>query len=243
MRSLLSFFTALPLRGGSLEDAARTVYLLPLVGLVVGFLGGVATLTGYLLPPGVAAALALGVVLLAAGFHHGDGVLDVGDALMVRGAPERRREVLRDARVGIGGLGALFLVYAPALAALGALVEDSPLVGALAVLAGEVAARSAMLLVLALGEPAEETSSSVPFVRALKGRRRSAGVALALLAPVAVLAPMGVWAVLAAISVPLTATLAVRMANRSFGGISGDVVGAAGEAARTALLVLISATI
>lgn len=243
MRSLLSFFTALPLRGGSLEEAARNVYLLPLVGVIVGLIGGAATLTGFFLPSGVAAALALGVVLLVAGFHHSDGVLDVGDALMVRDTPERRREVLKDTRIGIGGLGALFLVYAPALAALAALVENSLLVASLAVLAGEIAARSTMLLMLAFGEPAEEGSSSVPFVRTLKGWRRRMGVALALLAPVVVLAMMGGGAALAAISVPLTAGLALRTAKRAFGGISGDVVGAAGELGRAVLLVLLSATI
>ena len=96
--------------------------------------------------------------------HHTDGVLDVGDALMVRGEPDRRREVLKDARVGVGGIGALFFVYAPALATLAALAAASPARAAVALLAAEVAARSAMLLVLAFGRPAEASSSSAPFV-------------------------------------------------------------------------------
>jgi hypothetical protein len=118
MRALLSFFTAFPGRDVALETVARKAYLLPLVGLFTGAPGAALILLGYAMPSGVAATLALGAVLLAAGLHHTDGVLDVGDALMVRGEPERRRAVLKDTRVGVGGIGALFLVYAPTLSAL-----------------------------------------------------------------------------------------------------------------------------
>ena len=241
MRALLSFFTALPVRNASLEAAARKVYLLPLVGLLTGAPGAALLLLGYAVPSGVVATLALGAVLLAAGLHHTDGVLDVGDALMVRGAPERRRAVLRDTRVGVGGIGALFVVYAPTLAALVALIEDSPARAALALLAGEVSARSAMLLMLAFGRPAEKGSSSVPFVRSLEGSRRVAGVSLALLGPLLCILPLGGFAPLAVLSVPLAALLALRVARKVFGGIGGDVVGATGEATRAVLLVALSA--
>ena len=242
MRALLSFFTAFPVRDVPLEAAARRAYLLPLVGLFTGAPGAALILLGYAMPPAVVATLALGAVLLAAGLHHTDGVLDVGDALMVRGAPERRRAVLKDARVGVGGLGALFVVYAPTLAALVALVEGSAARAALALLAGEVSARSAMLLMLAFGKTAEASSSSVPFVRSLKGSRRVVGVALALLGPLLLLLPLGSYAAVAILSVPLAALATLRMAQRIFGGIGGDVAGATGEATRAVLLVALSAT-
>ena len=240
MRALLSFFTALPVRAASLEEVAQGAYMLPLVGLFTGVPGAAFLLLGYVAPPGVAATLALGAVLLMAGLHHTDGVLDVGDALMVRGTPERRRAALSDTRVGVGGIGALFLVYAPALAALVALAEASPVRAAVALLAGEVSARSAMLLTLAFGKPAEQDSSSVPFVRAIKGRRRVAGTALALFVPLPLLLPIGGLAPLAVLTVPLTVLVVLPIARRNFGGIGGDVVGAAGEATRTVLLVVLS---
>jgi adenosylcobinamide-GDP ribazoletransferase len=241
MRALLSFFTALPVRAASLEEAAQRAYLLPLVGLFTGLPGAALLLLAYATPPGVAATLALGAVLLMAGLHHADGVLDVGDALMVRGTPERRRAVLKDARLGVGGSGALCLVYAPTLAALVALAEGSPVRAALALLAGEVSARSAMLLTLAFGKPAEQDSSSVPFVRVLQGPRRVVGTALALLGPLPFVLPAGGLAPLAILSVPLVVLISLRATRRAFGGISGDTVGATGEACRTALLVALSA--
>ena len=243
MKALLSFFTILPLRGTSLDSAAREVYLLPLVGVVTGLPGAVLVLSAYLMPSGVAATLALGVVLVAAGLHHADGILDVGDALMVRGAPERRYEVLKDTRVGIGGIGALFLVYAPAVAALAAMCAVSPVRAALALLAGEIAARSAMVLTLAYGKLADVRSSTAPFVRVLSGPRHATAVALALLAPLPFLLPIGTLAPLAVLAAPLVALISLRVSGSAFGGIGGDVVGATGEVCRTVMLVVISAVI
>lgn len=242
MRALLSFFTVLPVRAASLADAARAVHLLPLAGLFTGALGALLVLLAFVLPPSVAAVLALGGVLLVAGFHHADGVLDVGDALMVRGDPARRRAVLKDARVGIGGLGALFVVYATAATALAALAGSSPLRAASALLAAEIAARSVMLLMLTFGRPAEPNSSSVPFVEALSGPRRTLGITVALLAPLPFLLPAGVVAVPGALCVPLVALLGLAVSGRAFGGINGDTTGATGELSRTVLLVILSTT-
>ena len=240
MKALLSYFTVLPVGGASLEEAAREVHLLPLVGIFTGLPAAALLLLASAVPPGVSATLALGVVLLAAGLHHADGVLDVGDALMARESPARRREVLADARVGIGGIGALFVVYAPTLAALAA---ASPGRAALVLLAGEVSARSAMLLMLAFGEPAGGGSTSGPFVRALEGGRRPIGLVLALAAPFPFLLPIDGFATLAGLSAPLVAIFALRVARTAFGGIGGDAVGATGEACRAALLVFLSATL
>jgi len=244
VRALLAFFTVLPVPvpGSSLEDAARRAYLLPFIGLLTGLPGAALLLLTFVMPSGVAATLALGAVLLAAGLHHTDGVMDLGDALMVRGIPERRREVLKDTRVGVGAIAALFLVYAPTLAALAALADASPLGAALLLVTGEVAARSAMLLVLVFGTPAEESSSSSYFVRPLKaGRRRAAAIMLALTLPPLVALPLGPVVLLVALVVPVATPLfALALANRAFGGISGDVAGATGELARAVLLVALS---
>jgi adenosylcobinamide-GDP ribazoletransferase len=243
LKALLSFFTVLPVRGASLEEAAREAPVLPLVGLVTGLPGAVLLLAANVVPPGVTATLALGAVLLVAGLHHADGVLDVGDALMAHGGPDRRREVLEDTRVGIGGLGALFLVYAPTAGALAALCAASPGRAALALFAGEISARSAMLLTLAFGEPADARSSSVPFVRALSGPRRTSGIVVALLAPLPFLLATSALAPLAVFAAPLVAAFALRVAGEAFGGIGGDIVGAAGEVSRAVVLIAISAMI
>jgi adenosylcobinamide-GDP ribazoletransferase len=196
-------------------------------------------LLAFAIPPGVAVPLAFGAVLLAAGLHHTDGVMDVGDALMVRGSLARRREVLKDDRTGAGAAGALFIVYAPPLAALVTLTSASPVGAALALLAGEVVARSAMLLLLVFGRPAEEGSSSAFFVRSLKGGRvRGIALVFALALPLLVALPLGMPTLfLAVAATAVTVLFALTLAKRAFGGISGDVTGATGELARAVLLV------
>jgi adenosylcobinamide-GDP ribazoletransferase len=244
VRALLAFFTALPIKApeASLEDAAQKAYFLPLVGLLTALPGAAFLLLAFAMPPGVSATLALGAVLLAAGLHHTDGVMDVGDALMVRGNPARRREVLKDARVGVGAVGALFVVYAPTLAALVVLAGASPVDAALSLLAGEVNARATMLLMLVFGSPAEEGSSSTYFVRSLKeGRRRAVAIILALALPPLVALPLGWPAILVTLAVPATTALStLASAKRAFGGINGDTAGTAGELARAVLLVAFS---
>ena len=244
MRALLAFFTVLPVAapGSSLEDAARRAYLLPLVGLLAGLPGAGLLLLAVVVPPGVAATLALGAALLTAGLHHTDAVMDVGDALMVRGSPARRREVLKDARTGAGAVGALFAVYGPSLAALAALAAASPVWAAVALLTGEVAARSAMLLLLVFGKPAVDSSSSAYCVRALReGRRRIAALILALAIPSLVALSLGSVALLVTLVVLVTTVLfALALARRAFGGIGGDLSGATGELTRAVLLVALS---
>lgn len=244
MRALLSFFTVYPVGRATLEKAAASVYLLPLIGLMTGLPGAAVLLgLGSVLPVSVAASLALVATLFAAGFHHTDGLLDVGDALMVRSGPERRREVMKDLRVGAGGVAAVLVVYAPAFAALSATVAVSPLLAAFALLAAEAASRSAMLSLLVFGEPAEAVSSSAPFVSALRnGWCRCAGLALALVLPVALALPLGYVSLLTLMWLP-AAGGALWVSAWAFGGIGGDVSGAAGEAVRTLVLVALSAGI
>ncbi|WP_394325417.1 adenosylcobinamide-GDP ribazoletransferase [Methanobrevibacter arboriphilus] len=44
------------------------------------------------------------------GFHHLDGLIDIGDALMVHGTPEKKISVMRDSMIGTGGIALFFIV-------------------------------------------------------------------------------------------------------------------------------------
>jgi len=58
----------------------------------------------------LAGIVLLGVVELLRGFNHLDGLLDLGDALMIKGDRERKIKALKDVEIGSGGIG-LLLVY------------------------------------------------------------------------------------------------------------------------------------
>jgi cobalamin synthase len=57
------------------------------------------------------------------------------------------------------------------------------------------------------------------------------------------LLPLGGLVPLAALSVPATASIALRAARRAFGGIGGDVAGATGELTRAALFITLSSMV
>lgn len=83
----------------------------PLVGALLGLLAGaaLALFTIASMPVGIAAALALGVYLLATGMLHEDGLADVADGVRAGRKPERMLEIMRDSRIGTYGGVALII--------------------------------------------------------------------------------------------------------------------------------------
>ncbi|AAY79827.1 adenosylcobinamide-GDP ribazoletransferase [Sulfolobus acidocaldarius] len=105
----LSFFTIIPSPSASLEEIAEFSFISPLmVGIITGIIDWFVVLLGIRLIGSLGALLLIPTVEIIRGFHHLDGLLDMGDALMV--GKERRPQVLHDLQTGSGAIG-LFLVY------------------------------------------------------------------------------------------------------------------------------------
>ncbi len=227
-----------------MRDVASASYLMPAVALSLGLVEG---LSGWglsnLVRPQLAAAIILASALLLTGFHHSDGLADVGDALMARGDAARRIEVLKDRTLGIGAVGSLLLTYLVTWAALAEAVsvyEGVYLVAALVI--AEVSARLCLLLVAIFSRPSHEGSGSI-VISVLKGWRGAAATALsvAILASLAVLLPWA--ALLAACAAAASSLIIIAMASRWFGGAGGDILGASVEWGRMAALVGIAAAL
>jgi adenosylcobinamide-GDP ribazoletransferase len=228
VRALLQFCTPLPLgEPVEFEAFARRTWLYPLAGYVVG---GITALLVFWIPDaGIAAALSVALLLVLTGGHHFDGLLDFGDGLMAHGGMERRIAALTDRQTGAGGLaagGAVLLCTFAGLSVPGSIPW--------ALIAGEVGGKFSMLLLTVAGRPCCEGMHSY-----LHGfaRPRFFVYGIILCLPLLLLrlppAGLGVAAVLS-VTVPL-AMLAV--ARRAFGGVNGDVVGAAGEITRAAVIM------
>ncbi|MBD6955389.1 MAG: adenosylcobinamide-GDP ribazoletransferase [Aciduliprofundum sp.] len=102
MLSLLSFFTRIPAKG-SIEDASRETFLLPLIALIISI---PAALIYYLLlplPPQIRSILAILVIYSINGLIHLDGLADFSDGLMVKGDREKKVKALKDVNTGIAG--------------------------------------------------------------------------------------------------------------------------------------------
>ncbi|NHN42208.1 adenosylcobinamide-GDP ribazoletransferase [Halorubellus sp. JP-L1] len=217
-------------------------------GYVVGALAGAVPALALAFAPGVpAASVALAYVVgvyALVGINNLDGVADCGDAMVVHGDAERRRDVLADTTTGVGALAAVALVVAGlALGAL-ALAGTDPLVAFAVALAAEVGARTGLAALAAVGDAPHDGL----------GRTITDGVgpgtlvvALALAVPALAAPAVSVplltdssneavavaVAALGAFAGALAGTGAVgAWAQRRLGGPSGDVFGAATEVAR-----------
>ena len=122
---LITFSTILPLNiYTNIEEMAKMTWFWPVVGALVGLIG---LLIGYFLnilhfPSFVISAIIYSFFIWFNGFHHLDGLIDTGDALMVHGSPEKKIGVMRDSMIGTGGIGLFFIVAIISIALLNSLI-------------------------------------------------------------------------------------------------------------------------
>jgi adenosylcobinamide-GDP ribazoletransferase len=243
IKSLFSFLTILTptMDEDCFTNAAKTMFLFPLVG---GFIGLLAGLFGWIslqfLPSLVVGALALGFLLLITGLHHTDGLLDFGDGAMAHGSPERKIEIMHDQLTGAGGLSLgimTLLTTAFAIAELDAGIIIQGLVVA------EVSAKLSMVVGTWAGKAVHQGMSS-PFLEAMHGKKGTARLIAALAISFGIAIPLlwlaGVVVVLAAI---ITSLVMVGISHRHFKGVTGDVLGATNELARMVSLITLLAVI
>ncbi len=222
-----TFLTRLPLPGAAQVDAevlARSAVWFPVVGAVVGGLGGLTlTLAGRLWPPPVAAALSLlGTVLLTGAFHE-DALADAADGLGGGRDRDRILEIMKDSRIGSYGAVALVLVLS---ARLGCLAALAPVDGARALIAAHVLARWSSLPLMKALPYARTEGTGKPFVASVTGTRLVAGTLLAAILVVPAIGPRALAAGLAAAAVTAAAGWYFRT---RLGGITGDCLGATNQ--------------
>lgn len=234
--SVFSFLTIIPSGSSDLQTVAKHMYLFPVIGIAIGLLiGAVGWGLSFFLEPLVVGLLVAASLVLITGIHHTDGLSDFADGLMVKGSKEKKLEVMRDPKVGSAGIVAIVFYVAAAVIAL-SFMKGFELF--YAILIGEVIAKFCMVLSASIGPSAWQGSNSA-FIESMKDKKKLV-VAGAITISVIVLFQnnAGFVALAAAIAVTL---VVVGVSKRSFGGISGDIMGAINELARvSSFLVLAS---
>ncbi|MQY25626.1 adenosylcobinamide-GDP ribazoletransferase [Nocardia aurantia] len=243
LRLAVSWLTVLPVRGPDTVDRAaakRAISLAPVVGILlglaasavlwtVGAVGGSDLLGGLLAVAGLAAA--------TRGMHL-DGLADTFDGLGSYGPPERAREIMKSGGAGPFGVAALIFVIGIQAATFGSLAGSGRW---FAIVFAITLGRVAVILACRMAaEPAPGAGFGALVAGTQSVPTTAAWIVFALAA--SVFAVPGTWwlgpvAVVAALNL---AAVLIRHCTHRFGGLNGDVLGAALELTVTTTAAVLS---
>jgi adenosylcobinamide-GDP ribazoletransferase len=209
----------------------------PLVGLIVGAIGGTAyALALWLgLPALAAATIAVLASVLATGAYHEDGFADTCDGFGGAFERERKLAIMRDSRHGSYGVVALVASLLLRIAAIAAIADPGAVFAALT--AAHAVARAFLPAAMLWNEAA--TNDGQGF-QAGKPEPSSVWAALAIAGIVALIA-LGPAAVPAVAAAAVAAVAMLAIARRQIGGYTGDVLGATEQVAEIAMLLALAA--
>lgn len=237
----LFFLTRLPVRSaraGSPAALAASAPMFPLVGALVGLVGGgfygAAAWLG--LPPLPAAIVALAAMMWLTGALHEDGLADVADGFGGGHSRQNKLDIMRDSRLGSFGAIVLTLSLLTRIGALAALA--SPIAVTAVLVTAGATSRALLPIALITWSLARDEG-----LAATAGRPHPARAAAALM--IATLLAFLLLPSLAAAIALLVAAAAGGvvglLAQRQIGGLTGDVLGAVQQMAEIAFLLVLIA--
>ncbi|HPT36877.1 MAG TPA: adenosylcobinamide-GDP ribazoletransferase [Methanothrix sp.] len=216
-----------------IEALMRHVYVFPVVGLIIGaILSLVAYIAGLALPANLVAIVVIAAIYQLCGINHIDGLADFGDGVIAHGTREKKIAAMKDVSLGTGG-GVFIAVILLAAFAIISDIPEALLPSAL--LVAEISAKEAMICFAAFSTSLQKGFGQIMIERT--GPLHFAiGLAISALLCAAVLGPLGLFALIVA---QVAALYLVTVANRNFGGSTGDGIGAANELARVVALAAV----
>jgi adenosylcobinamide-GDP ribazoletransferase len=227
----LMFMTRLPVGKGYVfrsEDLPRSAVYFPIVGAMIGSLGGLVLLCAEpFFPPVVAVLFCMGTTVLVTGALHEDGLADAMDGLLGGQEPRRRLEIMRDSRLGSYGAVALWFSLTAKAFVLTSLLEDGAFKAVTALIVAQGLGRAATVALL-FSQPyvRSDQSKASPFGNAVTLKE----TLLALIFPVFLsFVLLGNKSVLTLIAAAAGTWAAGRYFQKKIGGITGDCLGATSQ--------------
>lgn len=241
LRSGFGFLTTIPvgITMEGIEKLMKHIYLFPVVGAVVGLLlAGAGYASSAVLPPILTSFIVIISIYYLTGINHIDGLADFGDGIAAHGTREKKIAAMRDTAVGTGGMIVCIIAILGIFSSLVSIIEKKeflPYLLPFALIAAETCAKQTMVTVAAFGKKLHEGFGAMT-VDNTKISDFVTGLVFTEVICYLALGPIGTGALIVSQSAGL---LVLNTANRHFGGVSGDIVGASNEIGRLAALMFI----
>lgn len=260
LKALVSFFTLwhMDIDQDDMDDMERKFHLVPFVALFFSVFIIIEMLITQWLSKNYgfgsdlfAAVVVLATVFIGSKFIHFDGLTDFGDGMIVSGAQEDHVRALKDTLVGAGGIGValiviLFSVSTYSMAGIAFLLVFAPIC--------EVMVKNAMVFAAAFGTPGHGMAGRQVSMTTTNSAVYSAVISIILGAVLAVItcaifdqmfptrSGIDVVAVLFGVVIATAVSAVVgylmaRNANKVFGMVNGDILGATNEVSRPVVMV------
>src|SRR5262249_44423945 len=232
IRLALSFLTIIPLDGepATDDDVAASLGWFPLIGFAMGaILAGADYLLAFFIGHIVRAVMLVLALTVLSGAVHLDGLADTADALGAGRDQERALAILRDSRIGTFGAAAIFFILAVKAAALASAAHSRSMA---LVLAPGIARWAMVAVSYRLDYLRRNGAGSV-----LLGNRGERNLRLASIITLLGLLPAGLLGIRAALPAIIITSVLRFFYARWLGGITGDLIGAAGEIVEAAGLI------
>ena len=260
LKALVSFFTLwhMDIDQDDMDDMERKFHLVPFVALFFSVFIIIEMVVMQWLSKNYgfgsdlfAAVVVLATVFIGSKFIHFDGLTDFGDGMIVSGAQEDHVRALKDTLVGAGGIGValiviLFSVSTYSMAGIAFLLVFAPIC--------EVMVKNAMVFAAAFGTPGHGMAGRQVSMTTTNSAIYSTLISLVLGIVLAVItcaifdqmfptrSGIDVVAVLFGVVIATAVSAVVgylmaRNANRVFGMVNGDILGATNEVSRPVVMV------
>lgn len=237
--SVLSFLTIIPIRGYDIIYIARNMYLFPLIGLIIGLAIGILSFLLFSVVEGFLLGFLITATIVGiTGLHHSDALSDLADGLMAQGSIEVKHKVMSDPRNGTAGTVVLIFYIIGMIILVSYIDQKAKLLSVIII--AEVLSKYSMVLQCYLGKSAWKGMNTL-FVKEMKNKKKFLVSNLILVASIITFGFNFYYMIASVITTVSVSITLLLIANRSFGGISGDTIGATNEISRF-FIYLIHAT-